>query len=205
MKQKVKICGITNLEDALNAVSLGADILGFIFVKSSPRFISPSSAKDIISKLPSEIGKVGVFTESNKEEIYKISETAKINFIQLHGSQSQEQMGDFTIPVIKAVRVSENFDVSTLRNFSPFAFLLDTHVKGKLGGTGKTFNWQYAVEAKKHGKIFLAGGLNPNNIIEAVETVQPYAVDVNSGVESSPGKKDRNKLELLFKNLKVLA
>jgi phosphoribosylanthranilate isomerase len=198
---KVKICGITNKEDALCAAELGADALGFIFVPSSLRYITPSAAKDIIGKLPPFVTSVGVFADSPSEEILSIIQQTGITCLQLHGNESPKQCSVYQVPVIKAFRVGKNFHFSSMQQFEVSAFLLDKYVDGSLGGTGKTFNWKIAVQAKKYGQIILAGGLHPENIIEAIRTVQPYAVDVNSGVESEQGKKDKEKLKRLFMNI----
>jgi phosphoribosylanthranilate isomerase len=198
---KVKICGITNREDALLAVDLGADALGFIFVSSSPRYIQPTIASNIIKELPPFITTVGVFVDSSKEEISSVIQQTGITTVQLHGNESPQFCTKMQIPVIKAFRVDKNFQVSGLSKYEVSSFLLDTYVEGSLGGTGKTFDWKTAIEAKKIGKIILAGGLHPENIVEAIQVVQPYAVDVNSGVEQTPGRKEREKLERLFRNI----
>ena len=198
---KVKICGITNREDALLAVDLGADALGFIFVSSSPRYIQPTIASNIIKELPPFITTVGVFVDPSEEEISSVIQQSGITSVQLHGNESPQFCTKMQITVIKAFRVDKNFQVSGLSKYEVSSFLLDTYVEGSLGGTGKTFDWKTAIEAKKIGKIILAGGLHPENIVEAIQVVQPYAVDVNSGVEQAPGRKDREKLVRLFKNI----
>jgi phosphoribosylanthranilate isomerase len=198
---KVKICGITNREDALLAVDLGADALGFIFVSSSPRYIQPTIAGNIIKELPPFITTVGVFVDPSEEEISSVIQQSGITSVQLHGNESPQFCTKMQITVIKAFRVDKNFQVSGLSKYEVSSFLLDTYVEGSLGGTGKTFDWKTAIEAKKIGKIILAGGLHPENIVEAIQVVQPYAVDVNSGVEQAPGRKDREKLVRLFKNI----
>jgi phosphoribosylanthranilate isomerase len=201
---KVKICGITNVEDALHAAELGADALGFIFVKSSPRYISPSKAQKIIRKLHPFIVPVGVFADSKHDDILEMIEQTGIGCVQLHGNESPKQLAQFPVPVYKAFRVDNNFNPEILRRYAGIAYLLDAFVEGAIGGTGKTFDWNIAVEAKTYGRIILAGGLKPENIAEAVQSVQPYAVDVNSGVESVPGKKDKLKLKQLFYNIQQL-
>jgi phosphoribosylanthranilate isomerase len=198
----VKICGITNLQDALDAVELGAYALGFIFVKSSPRYITPGSAKEIISKLPSTVKAIGVFANTPQNYILRIIKQVGINCIQLHGNELPQELSGYPVPIFKSFRVVNNFDVSILQQYPASAFLLDTFVEGALGGTGKTFDWKIAIAAKAYGQIILAGGLTPDNIAEAVRIVKPYAVDINSGVESAPGKKDKHKLQKLFNNLR---
>jgi phosphoribosylanthranilate isomerase len=195
---RIKICGITNLEDALIATYLGADALGFVFAKESPRAITPDTARNIISKLPPFIVSVGVFVDTPEEEILSIIGHTGIQCVQLHGNESPAEYSKIGIPVIKAFRVNEHFRVDTLAQFPATAYLLDTFVKGTAGGTGKTFDWNIAVAAKAYGRIILAGGLTPENIEDAIRKVQPYGVDISSGVESIPGKKDKRKLQQLF-------
>jgi phosphoribosylanthranilate isomerase len=200
---KVKICGITNFEDALLAADLGADALGFIFVKSSPRHIRPAAARKIIQELPPFIVPVGVVADATHDEILELITETGIGCVQLHGNESPKQFAQFPVPVYKSFRVDKDFNPETLKWFKGSAYLLDTYAEDALGGTGKSFDWNIAVKAKAYGHIILAGGLTPDNIIEAIQKVQPYAVDVNSGVESAPGKKDRSKLNLLFERLTV--
>ena len=195
---RVKICGITNPEDALIASDLGADALGFVFAKGSPRTIMPEAAGNIICKLPPFIVPVGVFVDSPVEEILSIIEYTGIQCVQLHGNESPSELTNINVPIIKAFRVNEHFKVDTLAQFNVSAYLLDTYVRGILGGTGKTFDWNIAVAAKAYGRIILAGGLNPENIRDAIRKVQPYSIDISSGVESVPGKKDKRKLQQLF-------
>ena len=201
---KVKICGITNMEDALLAAELGADALGFIFVKTSPRHIRPSAARKIIQDLPPFVIPVGVVADAEHDEILELIDETGICCVQLHGNESPKQLAKFPVPVYKSFRVDKEFSLETLQRYKGSAYLLDTLVDGTLGGTGKIFDWDIAVKAKAYGRIILAGGLTPENIAEAVKKVQPYAVDVNSGVESATGKKDRNKLERLFKTIRSL-
>ena len=194
----VKICGVTNIDDALCAAEFGADALGFIFVKSSPRYIAPNRAQKIIQKLPPFIVPVGVFADAAHEDILEIIEQTGIGCVQLHGNESPKQLDKIPIPAYKSFRIDENFNPETLRRYKGAAYLLDTSVDGKFGGTGKTFDWDLALAAKAYGRIILAGGLTPENIAVALQTVDPYAVDVNSGVESAPGRKDKHKLRQLF-------
>jgi phosphoribosylanthranilate isomerase len=199
---KVKICGITNVDDALSAADLGADALGFIFVTSSPRYITPSAARKIIQALPPFVVPVGVFADMVYNDILAIIDQTSIGCVQLHGEEMPEQLMQYPVPVYKSFRVDSSFDPEILRRYKGSAYLLDTKISGQPGGTGKIFDWEIAVNAKKYGRIILAGGLTPENIIEAARKVQPYAVDVNSGVEDRPGKKDHTKLKMLFEQLK---
>jgi phosphoribosylanthranilate isomerase len=201
---KIKICGITNLEDALLAAELGADALGFIFVKSSPRRIRPGAARKIIQELPPFVVPVGVVADTTREEILDLIEETRIGCVQFHGNESSKQLAKFPVPVYKSFRVDKEFNLEILRRYKGSAYLLDTYVEGTIGGTGKTFNWDIAIKAKAYGRIILAGGLNPENIVDAIQKAQPYAVDINSGVESVQGKKEKYKLEKLFKNIQSL-
>ena len=199
---KVKICGITDIDDALYAAELGADALGFIFVKSSPRYIAPSAARKIIRALPPFVMPVGVFANTPYKDVLKVIDQTSIGCVQLHGKETPQQLAKYPVPGYKSFRVDSSFNPEILRRYKGLAYLLDTKISGKLGGTGQTFNWEIAVKAKEYGYIILAGGLTPENIAEAVEIVRPYAVDVNSGVEEHPGKKSKTKLKLLFEQLK---
>ncbi|MBN1398331.1 MAG: phosphoribosylanthranilate isomerase [Bacteroidetes bacterium] len=201
---KIKICGITNNDDALMAAELGADALGFIFVKKSPRYINPYDAQKIIKLLPPFITPVGVVADVSNEEISDLIKITGIRCLQLHGSEVPDFCADLSVPAYKSFRVNNGFDLQVLLNYRVPAYLLDTYVEGTMGGTGRTFDWDIAVKAKSFGKIILAGGLTPENIAEAIKKVQPYAVDLNSGVESAPGKKDKNKLEHVFKIIRSL-
>jgi len=186
----VKICGITNLDDALDAIKYGADAVGFIFHKESPRYISPEDASLIVQKLPKHITKIGVFVDSSRREIEAVLRTSSLSAIQLHGDQHPEDCTGYDVAVIKAFHVGENFDLTQLGLFEVQAILLDTLRPGKPGGTGETFDWNVAVQAKQYGKLLLSGGLTAKNIEDAIRFVRPYGVDVSSGVEKSPGKKD---------------
>jgi phosphoribosylanthranilate isomerase len=200
---KVKICGITNPEDAQAVVDCGADALGFVFFKDSPRYISPVRAAAIIRKLPSFVQTVGVFVNEPAEEIDKTVLECGIDLIQLHGDESPESCA-LSRRTIKAIRVKSLESLSSLEAFSDLvsAFLLDAYAPDKLGGTGLIFNWDIAKEAKQFGRIILAGGLTPDNVAEAVRFVRPYAVDVSSGVELSKGKKDHRKVRLFIERAK---
>lgn len=190
---RVKICGITNIEDALLAVELGADALGFIFAES-PRRVSSEGVASIVSQLPPFVSKVGVFVDEEKEEVAEIADVCGLDTLQFHGVEPPDYCTRFREKVIKSLRVKNADSIEVLPSYSVDAFLLDTHVEGVPGGTGVTFDWNLAVQAKKYGRIILSGGLNPQNVAEAIERVRPYAVDVSSGVEMRTGKKDPEKL-----------
>ena len=189
---RAKICGITNREDARWAVDCGADALGFIFYEKSPRCIAPEKAAEIICDLPPFVTPVGVFV--NATHIDATVKLAGLRAIQLHGDEPPEACLGHEVPVIRALRVGSDFDALTLRSYPAHTFLLDTARAGAYGGTGETFDWAKAVDAKVYGRIILSGGLNTDNVREAIERVAPYAVDTSSGVESEPGKKDRKKV-----------
>ena len=200
---KIKICGLTNLDDACAAIDFGADALGFVFFKESPRNISPAKAAAIIARLPVFTTTVGVFVNEPKEEILKIVEQTGVSVIQLHGEEPPEAC---LLPkkVIKGIRIKSLESLEPLKRYQGHvsAFLLDTYAPHLPGGTGQTFNWDIALEAKSYGRIILAGGLTPENISEAIKTVRPYAVDVSSGVELEKGKKDHEKMKLFIERAK---
>ena len=200
---KVKICGITNVDDAMAAVDFGADALGFVFYRGSPRYISPDDAAEIARKLPPFITSIGVFVDEKTEEIEKIIASTGIDIIQLHGEETPD-MCRFSRRIIKAIRVKSLESLDSLVNYKDrvSAFVLDTFAPDIVGGTGLIFNWDIAEYAKQFGRIILAGGLNPDNISEAVRRVRPYGVDVSSGIELKKGKKDHNKLKLFIERAK---
>ncbi len=199
---KVKICGITNLDDAMAAVDAGADALGFIFYKESPRYIEPSKAGEIIKNLPPFVKTVGVFVNKKEPEIRRVIESTRIDILQLHGEELPGFCVLFNKPVIKAIRVKERKSISCLANYNVSAFLLDSYNRKGYGGTGEGFDLDIAVEAKTYGRIILSGGLTPENVMGAIDKVMPYAVDVSSGVEASKGKKDHDKMRLFIERAK---
>jgi len=195
---RIKICGITNIEDALAAAEYGADALGFVFQSKSPRAVLPDTAKEIVTELPPFVTTIGVFVNENKQKVEKIAKYVGLNVIQLHGTEPPESC-ILSRKVIKAIRVKDLTDLEPLERYKVSAFLLDTYSPDLIGGTGQIFNWDIAVEAKKFGRIILAGGLNPENVTEAINWVQPYGIDVATGVEGSvKGKKDHKKLKLFI-------
>jgi len=198
MKLFKKICGITNYDDALAAAELGADALGFIFYEKSPRYIAPEKAAQIINQLPENLLTVGVFVNHSSTYIDSIVRRSGISVIQLHGNEQPVECNYNSVKVWKAVRPVNGNELVTLKSFNVDAFVFDTYDKNYYGGTGKTGNWKLARQAAQNYKIILSGGLNPDNITGAIETVQPSGIDVNSGVESEPGKKDKQKLKKLF-------
>jgi phosphoribosylanthranilate isomerase len=192
---KIKICGITNLEDALAAADAGADAVGFNFYKKSPRYIEPGKAAEIIAQLPPFIMPVGVFVNEREDKIRENRGVTCIQAIQLHGDESPEFCQRFGGRVIKAFQVRDKESLQNMAHYRVGAFLLDSYRDGVRGGTGVTFDWHLAVVAKTFGKIILAGGLTPENVAEAVKLVQPYGVDVAGGVEREKGVKDHLKMK----------
>jgi len=195
---KVKICGITNLEDAQNAVSLGAHAIGFIFYKDSPRYVAPDVAEEISPFVPPFVSVVGVFVDHTKEEIDDISRRCRLDVIQLHGHESPSFCMSMERRVIKAIPVGGPEDLALISQYQGMvsAILLDTKVQEIEGGTGKTFDWGLALKAKEYEiPLILAGGITAQNIEKACRLVNPYAIDLSSGVESEPGKKDYSKMQ----------
>ena len=205
MQVKVKICGITNTDDAMAAVSFGADALGFVFFQGSPRYISPDAAAAIIRKLPSFVMTIGVFVDEKPDQIEMIIASTGVDVIQLHGDEPPE-MCAFSRRIIKAIRVKSLASLDPLVHYREkvSAFLLDTFSPDSFGGTGQKFNWDIATYAKQFGRIILSGGLTPDNIIEAVKQVEPYGVDVSSGVELKKGEKDHLKMRLFIERAKTV-
>jgi phosphoribosylanthranilate isomerase len=205
---KVKICGITNWADARRAIESGADLLGFNFVRTSPRYVTPAKARRMVKKLPGNISAVGVFENESEEAMLEIARSVGLSQLQLHGDESPAMVARLAqngehLGVIKALRVKKPFRVAQLAAYKRAgAILLDGFSRQARGGTGKTFDWHLARRAKRHGRIFLAGGLTPENVGQAIRTARPYAVDVCSGVESRPGKKDALRMRSLVRAVK---
>ncbi len=204
---KVKICGITNLNDALLSAKFGADALGFNFYKKSPRFISPEKAREIIERLPPEILKVGVFVNESLDKICETAETVKLDAIQLHGEEtpefSRELKAKTNLEIIKAFRVSENFRAEDVLQYEVDAVLLDAYSTKEHGGTGETFDWEMAKKVQEIvSKLYLAGGLSAENVAEAVTKVKPFAVDACSLLEREKGLKDSAKVRDFIFELK---
>jgi phosphoribosylanthranilate isomerase len=196
----IKICGITNLADALLSADLGADALGFIFYLKSPRCVAPDAAREIIAQLPPFVMSVGVFVDEAAAVVKDLAAQVGLDWIQVHGQESPDYCRSLGRRVIKGFRIK---DESSLKDLEPFqgavqAFLLDTYKKGQVGGTGETFDWRLARKAKQYGQIILAGGLTRDNVAQAIAAAQPQAVDAASGTEAAPGKKDPDKLRAFF-------
>jgi phosphoribosylanthranilate isomerase len=196
---QIKICGITNKEDALCAAKLGAAALGFIFYPPSERYISPEQARQIINILPQSLVKVGVFVNENAAEVKRIIEYCGLDFVQLHGDESPEYCSQFpAAQVIKAVELKNEDDLSHALGYNVAAILVDSRHTGLYGGTGKKANWELAQYVKNKKLLILSGGLDETNVKKALERVAPQALDINSGVEISPGKKDHIKMARIF-------
>jgi len=199
---RIKICGITNLEDARTALEAGADALGFNFYQRSPRYITPQNARRVIENLPSSLLTVGVFVnEDGPETVAHIAAEAGVVAVQLHGDESPAYCKAVArYPVIKTLRVGERFKVGDASDYQTEAILLDTFSPHARGGTGRRFDWNLARQTREAvSKLYLAGGLTPENVTEAIAAVQPFAVDVCSGVESAPGRKDAARLRAFVK------
>jgi phosphoribosylanthranilate isomerase len=195
MTVKVKICGLTRVEDALAAVEAGADALGFMFYAPSPRCVTQQTAARIIDELPPFVAKVGVFVNPAVEEVRQAIADCGLDTLQFHGEESPEFCRQFGLKVLKAFRVQGPETLKVLPEYSAMAWLLDSFVPGTRGGTGNPFNWDIAAQAVNlGGRVILAGGLTPENVAEAVRRVSPYGLDVSSGVEFAPGKKDAAKI-----------
>ena len=200
---KVKICGMTNLKDVKVAVDGGVDAVGFIFYKKSPRSVTMQVVREIVLELPPFVDSVGVFVNETAEQINKIADHCKLDRVQLHGDESPAFCKKIRRRVIKAIRVKDIQSLKKLSDYPVSSFLLDTFSEDQYGGTGKVFDWNLAYPAKKYGPIILAGGLTPINVRQAIQRIQPYGVDVCSGVESQPGIKDHKKMKAFLKNVKA--
>ncbi|MFH0887379.1 MAG: phosphoribosylanthranilate isomerase [bacterium] len=195
---KIKICGITNIPDAVNSTDLGVEYLGFNFYPKSPRYVDPDTAKYITTQNRKGMFNVGVFVNENPDRINEIVKLVKLDLVQLHGDEPPEMIKEIRCEVIKAFQVKDNTVLEKIPQYDAHFILLDTFHPKLKGGTGETFDWEIAKEAVKLGKrTFLSGGLNPENIASAILNVHPYAVDICSGVEYSPGRKDIDKIAKL--------
>ena len=203
METRVKICGITSVADGLAAAEAGADMIGLMFYDKSPRHITLPQAMEIARALPPFLMRVGVFVNPDEALVTRAIAECGLGLLQFHGDETPDFCTQFSLMSMKALRMRDTESLKQLENFRTDAFLLDAFSKNGLGGTGEKFNWDLAVEAQKYGKpIFLAGGLTPENVTAAVRQVNPFAVDVSSGVESAPGKKDPAKIKAFIEAVK---
>jgi len=201
---KVKICGITNYDDAAAALDMGADLLGFNFYPESPRFIPPEKAIEIINKLPAFIDLAGIFVNASIDQIHETKNLCQLDWVQLHGDENPQfcrELLSHNVKVMKALRVKDSSDIKKADEYFTDAILLDAFNPEKYGGTGITFDWNIIGHIGK--RVFLAGGINPDNAADAVK-LGVYGIDVCSGIESEPGKKDHKKMKKLFDNIKHL-
>jgi len=196
MNTRVKICGITSVADGQAAAEAGADLIGLMFYEPSPRYVSLDAAAGIARALPPEVQRVGVFVNPTTELVRRAIGECQLSLLQFHGDEPPDFCTQFGLMSLKAFRIRDAASLDALPNYETDGYLLDAYSPEARGGTGEKFNWDLAVEAQKFGKpIFLAGGLTPANVAAAVKQVQPFAVDVSSGVESAPSKKDPAKVK----------
>lgn len=196
---RVKICGICRAGDATRAVELGASAIGFVFWPGSPRYIEPAQARDIAARLPAHVTAIGVFVDQPATYVEEVAELVPLGAVQLHGTESIEAFADVRQPLIKAVHVGQGFEASTIDGLpASVTVLLDAHDPIRRGGTGRTIDWAVAAAVAARRTTILSGGLNAANVAEAIMRVQPHMVDVSSGVESEPGRKDLDKLKEFF-------
>ena len=209
MPTKVKICGITSAEDAAVAVEAGADALGFVLYRKSPRYIQPSLARQIITSLPPLVAAVGVFVDEEQQVVRNLMDDCGLALAQLHGHESAAYCQELGRPVLKALRVKDRSSFLALAEFQGRAgvrgFVLDAFSDQAYGGTGQVIDWQLAAEVARAAHILLAGGLTPDNVAKAIQSVQPYGVDVSSGVEREPGKKDHEKVRAFIRAVRVVS
>jgi phosphoribosylanthranilate isomerase len=206
---KTKVCGITNAGDALAAVEAGADALGFIFYEKSPRYIAPAVACRIIAELPPLVTSVGVFVNESLATVRSIMDSCQLGVAQLHGDENASYCQELGRPVMKALRLRNRESLLALAEYqgrgNVRGFVLDTFSDLTYGGTGQVCDWTLAAEVAKSTPVLLAGGLTTDNVAEAIRVVRPYGVDVNSGVESAPGKKDHAKLRAFLEAVRVVS
>jgi phosphoribosylanthranilate isomerase len=207
----VKICGITDVQDARTATKAGANFLGFVFYPKSPRYVTQKLARDIViglhrTPLDDRPHTVGVFVDETFDTVAQTMDFCRLDFAQLHGSETPEMVAMLTeqgFSVIKAFRIRDSLDLVDMARYHATAYLLDTYVPGQPGGTGHRFDWTLAGEAKKQGRIILAGGLTPDNVAQAVRVAQPWAVDVSSGVEKIPGRKNPDRIRRFIRRARA--
>lgn len=202
-RTRIKICGFTNPEDTAVAVALGVDAIGLNFCDASPRYIDIKMAKEILKVVPAFVTSVGLFMDASQDQVERITQQVPLDVLQFHGNESSAYANGFKHPYIKAIGMQDQSDLleklGSYENCS--GFLLDSHATGAAGGTGQTFDWDI-IPTQLRDQIILAGGINPDNVAECITQVKPYAVDVSSGVESAPGKKDQGKMQQFIQEVK---
>jgi phosphoribosylanthranilate isomerase len=203
---KIKICGITNKIDAIAAASLGVDMLGFVFYKNSKRYVGPMTVEDIANELPPYIAKAGVFVDETKEKVIEIAQNATLDILQFHGSETPDYCAYFRTKykVMKAFRLKNKKDLEKVNDYDTDFYLFDTHRTDSIGGTGETFDWKILKDFEVLRPVILSGGLNPGNVGRAIQEIVPYGVDVSTGVERSPGKKDPGLMKKFVENIRKL-
>ena len=199
---RVKICGITSAEDAAAAVDAGADALGFVFVPGTPRYVAPDAAAEILAAMPPLVATVGVFVDRPLEEVLGIVSALGLHAVQLHGQEPAAYSRRMPVPVIRALRVRDAESLRPLETYPAHAFLLDAYVEGRPGGTGTPIPLGLALRAKGRRPVILSGGLRPDTVAPAIRLVRPYGVDVSSGVEATPGRKDHRKVREFIVNVR---
>lgn len=202
VQTRVKICGITNVDDALAAVSFGADALGFVFYEKSPRYVTPLKVQRILSLLPPFVTTVGLFVNEPVDRVHRIMSMTRLQVAQFHGDEKPQDCQLDGFPVIKAFQVRDEASLEGVEDYAVAAVLLDAWSGKQYGGSGRSFDWQLAKKLTGTKPLILAGGLTPENVAEAVRLVQPYAVDVSSGVEDSPGRKNHQKITQFISQVK---
>ncbi len=201
---RIKVCGITRKIDALDAAGLGVDMLGFVFYNKSKRYVDPSLVRDIVNELPEHIEKVGVFVDQTREDVLSIADEASLTALQFHGNEPPEFCGSFPddYKVIKAFRLKDRESLKRMNDYDTTYYLLDAFTPDTIGGTGHMFDWKLLKDFEILKPFILAGGLTPDNAGLAVKEISPYGLDVSSGVESSPGKKDLALMKRFFENVR---
>jgi phosphoribosylanthranilate isomerase len=194
---RIKICGITREQDALYAAALGVDAVGFVLARS-PRRVTPGRIQEITALLPPFVSTVGVFVDTDADDVREIVRTCRLDWVQLHGDEPPEYCADLGLNVLKAIRVRDAASIEAMAAYRDHVkgFVLDTYVERQKGGTGQTFDWALARQARAFGPVILAGGLTAQTVTEAINMAEPYGVDVSSGVESAPGIKDHDRMRL---------
>ncbi len=203
---RIKICGITNKKDALDAAALGVDILGFVFYAKSKRYVEPRTVGDIANELPPYIGKVGVFVNEAKDKVLQIAEDTALDILQFHGDETPDYCDGFRdkYKVIKAFRLKDKKGLKKINDYDTDFILLDTYKTDSVGGTGETFDWGILKDFEILKPVILSGGLNPSNVAKAIKEIAPYGVDVSTGVEDAPGKKDLKLMKKFVENVRKL-
>jgi phosphoribosylanthranilate isomerase len=202
---RVKICGITNLDDALRAAEAGADALGLIFVEGTPRYVSPAVAAAIVAGLPPFVCPVGVFWDHSPAHVAAVVAECGLGAVQLHGAEPPETLAAMPRPVVKTIKIREAGDLAQMDHYKPAAFLLDSPARWSEGGARTPISWTLAREAAGRGRVILSAGLTPETVSEAIRVARPWGVDVNSGVEAAPGRKDPVKVERFLRAARAAA